>query len=76
MIETRSAPASAEATVDQPPAVVRAKSQRSGAWAFAWLGRRLTFGGRRVTDGAVRLPTVMTFVVAMFAATMAPAVSS
>ncbi len=39
--------------------------------AFAWLGRRLTFGGRRVTDGAVRLPTVMTFVVAMFAATVA-----
>jgi two-component system phosphate regulon sensor histidine kinase PhoR len=32
--------------------------------------RRLTFGWRRVTDGAVRLPIVMTFVVAMFAATM------
>jgi len=31
---------------------------------------RLTFGWRRVTDGAVRLPIVMTFVVAMFAATM------
>ena len=35
------------------------------------IGRRLTLGGRRVTDGAVRLPTVMTFVVAMFAATVA-----
>jgi hypothetical protein len=33
--------------------------------------RRLPFGWRRVTDGAVRLPIVMTFVVAMFAATMA-----
>ena len=32
--------------------------------------RHLTFGWRRVTDGAVRLPMVMTFVVAMFAATM------
>ena len=32
--------------------------------------RRLPFGWRRVTDGAVRLPIVMTFVVAMFAATM------
>ena len=31
---------------------------------------RLTFGWRRVTDGAVRLPIVMTFVIAMFAATM------
>ena len=28
-------------------------------------------GRRRVTDGAVRLPIVMTFVVAMFAATVA-----
>jgi signal transduction histidine kinase len=34
------------------------------------LTRHLTFGWRRVTDGAVRLPIVMTFVVAMFAATM------
>jgi two-component system phosphate regulon sensor histidine kinase PhoR len=41
------------------------------AWAFDWIGRRLTLGGRSVTDGAVRLPTVMTFVVAMFAATVA-----
>jgi len=43
----------------------------ASAWAFEWLGRRLTLGGRSVTDGAVRLPTVMTFVVAMFAATVA-----
>ena len=33
--------------------------------------RRLRLGGRRVTDGAVRLPIVMTLVVAMFAATVA-----
>ena len=33
--------------------------------------RGLPFGGRRVTGGAVRLPIVMTFVVAMFAATVA-----
>ncbi|HZI80531.1 MAG TPA: HAMP domain-containing sensor histidine kinase [Vicinamibacterales bacterium] len=33
--------------------------------------RGLPFGGRRASDGAVRLPIVMTFVVAMFAATMA-----
>ena len=32
--------------------------------------RRLPFGWRRVTDDAVRLPIVMTFVVAMFAATV------
>jgi two-component system, OmpR family, phosphate regulon sensor histidine kinase PhoR len=43
----------------------------ASAGAFAWLVQRLTFGGRRVTDGAVRLPTVMTFVVALFAATVA-----
>src|SRR5262249_21262245 len=39
--------------------------------AIDWIRRRLPFGGRRVTDGAVRLPTVMTFVVVMFAATVA-----
>ena len=33
--------------------------------------RGLPFGGRRASDGAVGLPIVMTFVVAMFAATMA-----
>jgi two-component system phosphate regulon sensor histidine kinase PhoR len=32
---------------------------------------RLTFTGRRVNDGGVRLPIIMTFVVAMFAATIA-----
>ncbi len=47
------------------------ETQRAPAWAFEWLGRRLTLGGRSVTGGPVRLPTVMTFVVAMFAATMA-----
>ena len=50
---------------------MRAERRRRVAEAFGWIRRRLTFGGRRVTDGAVRLPTVMTFVVAMFAATMA-----
>src|SRR5262249_30467484 len=39
--------------------------------AFARIRRRLTSGSRRVTDGAVRLPTVMAFVVAMFGATTA-----
>ena len=45
--------------------------RRPVAEAFGHLRRRLPFGRRRVTDGAVRLPTIMTFVVAMFAATMA-----
>jgi hypothetical protein len=39
--------------------------------SLARIRGRLTFGARRVTDGAVRLPIVMTFVVAMFAATIA-----
>jgi signal transduction histidine kinase len=52
------------------PAAVAAEPRRPVADTVAWI-RRLTFGGRRVTDGAVRLPTVMTFVVAMFAATVA-----
>jgi two-component system phosphate regulon sensor histidine kinase PhoR len=69
MIETGPTPASAEAAVDKP-AVVRSEPRRSDTWTFAWIGRRLA-RGRRVTDGAVRLPTVMTFVVAMFAATVA-----
>jgi len=34
------------------------------------MNRHLTFGWRRVTDDAVRLPIVMTFVIAMFAATI------
>ena len=70
MIETGPALASAASKVDKPPAVVRAEpGGRSPGLRVD--SRRLTFGGRRVTDGAVRLPTVMTFVVAMFAATMA-----
>ena len=81
MIETGSASAkatadksaSAEATVDKP-VVVAAKPRRAVAEAFGRVSQRLRFRsrqGRRVTDGAVRLPTVMTFVVAMFAATIA-----
>ena len=64
-------PASAEATVATPPAVVGGRRQRPGVEALARIRRSLTFRGRRVSDGAVRLPTVMTFVVAMFLATMA-----
>ena len=48
-----------------------AEGQRPVAAALAWLRSVLTFRGRRATDGAVRLPTVMIFVVAMFTATMA-----
>jgi signal transduction histidine kinase len=58
-------------TGPESPRHVRAERQRPVGDAFGWLRRRLTFGGLRGTDGAVRLPTVMTFVVAMFAATMA-----
>ena len=36
-----------------------------------WVRRKLTLGTPRVADGAVRLPTVMAFVVAMFIATTA-----
>jgi len=36
-----------------------------------WVRRHHALGGRPVTEGTVRLPTVMTFVVAMFVATMA-----
>jgi signal transduction histidine kinase len=54
-----------------PPVVVGARLRRPIAEAFGRVRRRLPFSRRRVTDGAVRLPTVMTFVVAMFAATMA-----
>jgi two-component system phosphate regulon sensor histidine kinase PhoR len=57
--------------VDKPPAAAGAGPWRCVAGAFGRIRRRLTSGGRRVTDGTVRLPTVMTFVVAMFAATMA-----
>ena len=58
-------------TGQAPPAVVAAEPRRPVARAFERIRRRLPFGGRRVTDGAVRLPTVMTFVVVLFAATMA-----
>jgi two-component system phosphate regulon sensor histidine kinase PhoR len=80
MIETGAASACAEATADKPAgaeasaarlAAARIEPRRPLAEAFARIRRRVTFGGRRVTDGAVRLPIVMTFVVAMFAATIA-----
>jgi two-component system phosphate regulon sensor histidine kinase PhoR len=54
-----------------PPADVGAEPRRPAAWIVARIRRRLRSGGQRMTDGAVRLPTVMTFVVAMFAATVA-----
>jgi len=54
-----------------PSTIVDAVPRRPVTELLARIRRRLTFGGRRVTDGAVRLPIVMTFVVAMFAATMA-----
>jgi two-component system phosphate regulon sensor histidine kinase PhoR len=70
--------------VDRPGAVVEAEPQRNTvAEALAQIRGRLSLGGRlrrlaaaarqgrRVTDGAVRLPIVITFVVAMFTATMA-----
>ena len=59
---------SAEATVD------RSASVSARVAAFGGRLRRVAASarqGRRVTDGAVRLPTVMAFVVAMFAATVA-----
>jgi two-component system phosphate regulon sensor histidine kinase PhoR len=74
MIETGHAPASDEATVDKPPAVVATQPRRPVAGVAGVIDRirrRWPFGRRRLTDGAVRLPTVMTFVVAMFAATVA-----
>jgi signal transduction histidine kinase len=68
-------PTSADASADKPAAIAEARSlRRPVAEALARIGSRLTFGGRqrrRVTDGAVGLPIVMTFVVAMFAATVA-----
>ena len=47
-----------------------AKAAANGS-VLARFRRRLTFGNQRATDGAVGLPIVMTFVVAMFAATVA-----
>ncbi len=51
--------------------MIQAGSASAQAEAFERIRRHLPFSRRRVTDGAVRLPTVMTFVVAMFAATVA-----
>mgnify|MGYP006275600895 CR=1 FL=1 len=53
------------------PAVAEAGRQRSAAEVLARIRQRFAFGRRHDTDGAVRLPTVMAFVVAMFAATVA-----
>jgi two-component system phosphate regulon sensor histidine kinase PhoR len=69
MIETESASPSVRAGADKPSTVVGA--QRRVADAFARLRKRLKLRGRRVTDEAVGLPIVMTFVLAMFAATIA-----
>src|SRR5215510_11020992 len=54
----------AKATAD------KSASAQPMSGAFARIRQRLKFGERRATDGAVRLPIVMTFVVAMFAATV------
>jgi len=54
-----------------PSTIVDAAPRRPVTELLARIRRRLTFGGRRMTDGAVRLPIVMTFVVVMFTATMA-----
>jgi len=68
MIERGSAVA--KTTADEPPAVVDAELRRPAAGVLERIRRHLWFGDRRVTDGAVRLPTVMSFVVVMFAATV------
>ena len=57
--------ASAEAAVDKPASARSAAGSRLRRFA-AWAGQ-----GRRATDDAVRLPTVITYVVAMFVATVA-----
>jgi signal transduction histidine kinase len=62
---------SVEGAVTKPAADASAPPRRPGAGMFARLRRRVTLRGERTRDGAVRLPTVMIFVVAMFAATMA-----
>src|SRR5262245_15576871 len=56
---------------DTGHSVVDEARERPAADAFARIRRRVTFRERRATDDAVRLPTVMTFVVVMFAATVA-----
>jgi two-component system phosphate regulon sensor histidine kinase PhoR len=65
------ASASARAAADKPPAIVAAEPRRPVAEVLTRIRRRLRFGRRRATDSAVRLPTVMAFVAAMFVATMA-----
>ena len=69
MTEPGSASASAGTTVGTPPVAADAEPQRPGVLARVW--QRVRIGRRRATDGAVRLPTVMIFVVAMFSATVA-----
>ena len=54
-----------------PRAIVAPQARRPVTAMIDRIRRRWPFGGRRVTDNAVRLPTVIAFVVAMFAATVA-----
>jgi two-component system, OmpR family, phosphate regulon sensor histidine kinase PhoR len=61
MIQAEPTPPAPEAAEPRPAVAATGKRNRL----------RLPFGGRRATDGAVRLPTVMAFVVAMFVATVA-----
>ena len=59
--------------IQTEPAAGAASRERLGAAArsvIEWL-RRPAVGGRRLTGGPVRLPTVVIFVVVMFVATMA-----
>jgi len=56
-------PAAPEASLNRLHAAARSVT--------GWVRRHHALGGRPVTEGTVRLPTVMTFVVAMFVATMA-----
>jgi len=73
MIETDHASASAEASVDKSTSAETGVDRPPGL-PLAGRLRRLAASasqGRRVTEGAVRLPAVMTFVVVLFAATVA-----
>ena len=56
-------PAAPAASLDRLHAAARSVT--------GWVRRHVAFGGSAVTDGTVRLPTVMIFIVAMFVATMA-----
>jgi signal transduction histidine kinase len=53
------------------PAAGLNRLQAAARSVTGWMRRHRALGGRPVTEGTVRLPTVMTFVVAMFVATMA-----